>query len=296
MRNEKAIENEKMVMRVSLHSMIVNILLSVLKVFAGVVAKSSAMVSDGVHSASDVFSTIVVMIGYKLSMRDSDENHQYGHERLECVAALLLAFILCATGIGIGYSGIQRIFNINEVPIEAPGYLALVAAVVSIIVKEGMYWYTKHTATLVNSGAMLADAWHHRSDAFSSIGSLVGILGAKLGYPICDPLASIIICGFIIKAAYDIFKDAVDKMMDTSCDTQTTDEMRGIITACEGVLAIDQLQTRLFGSRIYVDVEISADGEISLNEAHHIAEEVHTAIETHFEDVKHCMVHVNPAK
>lgn len=290
------LDNEKIVMRVSVNSMIVNVLLSIGKVLAGVIARSGAMISDGIHSASDVFSTFVVMIGYKMSAKESDANHQYGHERIECVAALLLAIILCGTGIAIGYGGVQKIIHAEEANLVMPGILALVAAFVSIIVKEGMYWYTRAAAKKVNSGALMADAWHHRSDALSSIGSMVGILGARLGYPICDPLASVIICVFIVKAAYDIFKDAIDKMMDTACDVETMNKMRTVILTQAGVVGIDQIQTRLFGARIYVDVEIAADGNMSLNEAHGIAEQVHEAIEKNFEDVKHCMVHVNPVE
>jgi cation diffusion facilitator family transporter len=290
----RAEKNEKIVMKVSVNSLIVNVLLSIGKVSAGVMASSGAMVSDGIHSASDVFSTFIVMIGYKLSSKESDEKHQYGHERIECVAALLLAVILCATGIAIGYEGVQKIIYANELNLAMPGILALVAAIVSIFVKEGMYWYTRDAAKKVNSGALMADAWHHRSDAMSSIGSMVGIIGARLGYPICDPLASVIICVFIVKASYDIFKDAINKMLDTACDNETVEKMRKVIEGQAGVMGIDQLQTRLFGARIYVDVEIVADGEITLSEAHEIAEQVHEAIEKHFEDVKHCMVHVNP--
>lgn len=290
----KVADNEKIVMKVSVNSMIVNVILSIAKVFAGVVARSGAMISDGIHSASDVFSTFVVIIGYKMSAKESDENHQYGHERMECVAALLLAIILCITGIAIGYGGIQKIIHADELNLEMPGMLALIAAIVSIIVKEGMYWYTRDAAKKVNSGALMADAWHHRSDALSSVGSMVGIIGARLGYPICDPLASVIICVFIVKASYDIFKDAINKMMDTACDAETMNKMREVILSQEGVVDIDQIQTRLFGARIYVDVEIVADGNMTLNEAHDIAEQVHRAIEENFEDVKHCMVHVNP--
>lgn len=291
----KIIENGKIVMKVSINSMIVNVLLSIIKVIAGIVARSGAMVSDGIHSASDVFSTFVVMIGYKMSAKESDENHQYGHERIECVAALLLAIILCSTGIAIGYKGLLNIIYAEELNLEMPGMLALAAAIISIIVKEGMYWYTRNAARKVNSGALMADAWHHRSDALSSVGSMVGIIGARLGYPICDPLASVIICVFIVKASYDIFKDAINKMMDTACDVETMHKMKEVILAQKGVLKIDNMQTRLFGARIYVDVEIAVEGSMTLREAHEIAEEVHSAIEKNFEDVKHCMVHVNPA-
>lgn len=292
----KAEENAKIVMRVSAKSMIANIILSVGKVTAGVIASSGAMVSDGIHSASDVLSTIVVIIGYKLSAKESDEHHQYGHERIECVAALILAGILCATGLIIGYEGVLKIIHASESNLAMPGILALIAAIASIVVKEGMYWYTRAAANKVNSGALMADAWHHRSDAMSSIGSMVGIIGARLGYPICDPLASVIICVFIVKAAYDIFMDAINKMLDTACDKETVGRMRDIILSQEGVTGIDQMQTRLFGARIYVDVEIAANRHMTLSEAHTIAEQVHEAIENNFQEVKHCMVHVNPAE
>ncbi|WP_352400662.1 cation diffusion facilitator family transporter [Anaerotignum sp.] len=283
-------------MRVSVNSMIVNLVLSIGKVAAGFVARSGAMISDGIHSASDVFSTFVVIIGYRMSAKESDDNHQYGHERIECVAALLLAMILCATGIAIGYGGVKKIIHADQLSLAMPGVLALIAAIISIGVKEGMYWYTRAAAKKVNSGALMADAWHHRSDAVSSVGSMVGIIGARLGYPICDPLASVIICVFIVKAAYDIFKDAVNKMMDTACDVETIGKMKEVILSQAGVVGIDQIQTRLFGARIYVDVEIAADGSMTLGEAHEIAEQVHGAIEKNFEEVKHCMVHVNPSE
>lgn len=294
--DERAKQNEKIVMRVSLYSMIANIALSVLKVLAGLVAHSGAMVSDGIHSASDVFSTVVVVIGYRLAGKESDEKHQYGHERIECVAAVLLAMILCITGFAIGLTGLKKIIGQESMALEVPGLLALAAAGISIVVKEGMYWITRGAAKKVNSSALMADAWHHRSDSLSSIGSMAGILGARLGYPICDPIASVVICVFIVKAAYEIFRDAVDKMMDTACDAETLEKIREVILSQTGVQGIDRLQTRLFGARIYVDVEIAVDGELPLREAHYIAEGVHEAIEQNFAEVKHCMVHVNPAE
>ena len=140
----------------------------------------------------------------------------------------------------------------------------------------------------------MADAWHHRSDAFSSIGALIGIAGARLGFPICDAIASLIICFFIVKASLEIFKDAIDKMIDRSCDTETEEAIKQCILSHEGVLNIDFSQTRVFGNKIYVDVEISADGQSTLNEAHMIAEQVHSSIESQFTKVKHIMIHVNP--
>ena len=283
----------KTAVKVSTVSIILNIILSQLKLVAGIFGKSMAMLSDAVHSLSDVFGSIIVIIGVKISKKKEDSDHQYGHDRMECVAAIILAVILFATGIGIGINGLEQIIKGVEGN-KAPGLVALVAAVVSIATKEWMYWYTRGAARKINSGALMADAWHHRSDALSSVGAFIGILGARMGYPILDPIASVVICIFIGKAAYDIFKDAVDKMVDKSCDEKTIQKMRELIASQAGVENIDLLQTRLFGAKIYVDIEIAADKTLSLENAHEIAQRVHDAIEKNFPLVKHCMVHVNP--
>ena len=280
--------------RVSVQTILLNIILSAGKLIAGLVAHSGAMISDAVHSASDVLSTILVIVGVRMAGKQSDATHEYGHERMECVVAILLSVILLLTGLGIGGVGIQKILNRASNPIQAPGMLALWAAIVSIVVKEGMFWYTRAAAKKINSGALMADAWHHRSDALSSIGSFAGILGARLGYPILDPIASLIICLFIIKVSVDIFKDAIDKMVDKSCSKQVEDEIRSLVCAQDGVLRLDLLHTRMFGNKIYVDLEISADASQSLEQAHQIAETVHRMVEQNFPAVKHCMVHVNP--
>lgn len=286
--------DKRIAMKVSIISIIVNIGLSIFKLLAGLISHSGAMVSDAVHSASDVFSTVVVIIGFNISSKGSDKEHQYGHERLECIAALFLAAILFITGIGIGIDGIRKIGLGNYGQLAIPGLLALVAAIISIIVKEGMFWYTRHAAKKINSNSLMADAWHHRSDALSSVGSLIGVAGARLGFPILDPLASIVICLFILKAAYEIARDAVSRLVDQACDEKLVNEMRSVIQSQEGVLGIDLLKTRLFGNKIYVDVEIRVDGTLSVSEAHEIAHQVHDNIEEKFQYVKHCMVHVNP--
>lgn len=292
---KKANRNDKdIAMRVSTVSIMVNLLLSFFKLMAGIFGASGAMISDAIHSASDVFSTFIVMIGVTISNKKSDKEHPYGHERLECVASIILAVVLLATGIGIGMNGIQKIISGMDNVIEVPKSMALIAAIVSILVKEWMYWYTRAAAKKINSGALMADAWHHRSDALSSIGAFIGIFGARLGFPVLDPIASVVICIFIGKAALDIFKDATDKMVDKSCDEETVKEMRSLMMGETGVKGIDVLRTRMFGAKIYVDVEISVDENILLKEAHEIAEQVHEAIEKAFPQVKHCMVHVNP--
>ena len=282
-------------LRVSVVTIAANTLLSLAKLAAGVLARSGAMVSDAVHSASDVFSTLIVMIGVKLSARDSDREHPYGHERLECVAAIVLAVILLMTGLFIGYEGLRRIVGAETGTLPVPGPLALVAAVVSIAVKEAMFWYTRRYAKLLDSSALMADAWHHRSDALSSVGALLGIAGARLGFPVLDPLASVVICVFIGKAAAHVFFDAVNKMVDRSCDEETEDAIRRRALSHEKVLAVDLLRTREFGSRVYIEMEISVDGRLPLTEAHTVAESVHDDIEAAFPKVKHIMIHVNPA-
>lgn len=285
---------EKVAMRVSVVSIVGNLVLSLFKLVAGIFAHSGAMISDAIHSASDVFSSFVVIIGVKISTKESDKKHPYGHERLECVAAIMLATILCITGIGIGYSALLNIIRGEYEKLVVPGVLALVAAVVSIVSKEAMFWYTKMNAKRIDSSALMADAWHHRSDALSSVGALIGIVGARLGMPVLDSVASLVICIFIEKAAYDIFMDAVGKMVDCACDEETETAMREHALQQEGVLGVDLLRTRMFGNKIYVDIEICADGNKTLKEAHEIAEQVHDSIEEHFPKVKHIMVHVNP--
>lgn len=286
--------NERLAIKVTRDCVIGNVILSVFKLFAGIMAHSGAMLSDAVHSFSDVFSAFIVVVGVKLANKKSDKDHPYGHERLECVAAIILAAILFATGAGIGYSGIRKIISGNYGELVIPGALALAAAVVSIVVKEVMYWYTIAAARKIDSTALIAGAWHHRSDAFSSVGSFVGIFGARNGYPVLDSIASVIICLFIIKAAVDIFNEAIGKMTDKACGDTFVGEVREVILAQNGVVRIDQLRTRLFGDKMYVDTDISIDGTIPLNDAHKIAHNVHDAIEAEFPKVKHCMIHMNP--
>ena len=286
-------EENKIVNRLSRVGILGNMLLAAFKLFAGILGKSGAMVSDAVHSLSDVFATFIAWIGVRLSKREEDPEHPYGHERLECIASLLLGLILAGTGVGIGWSGVRKLLW-ERGSIEIPTLLPLIAAIVSVAVKEGMFQYTMHYAKKLDSAAFKADAWHHRSDALSSVGSFIGIGMAKLGYPIMDPIASLIICALILKVAFDISRDAVSKMLDTSCGSAFEQRLRAFIGSQSGVERIDLLRTRQFGNKIYVDLEIAVESDISLRNAHGIAERVHSAVEGEFPNVKHVMIHVNP--
>lgn len=285
-------EEERQATRISAFSIAVNFILAVGKLTAGLTAHSTAMVSDAVHSASDILTTVIVIVGVRLSYRQPDEGHPYGHERLESAATLILAMLLGMTGLGIGYTALQHLFFQAE--LQSPGAAALFVALTSIVVKEGMYRITKKTAQAIHSEALMADAWHHRSDAFSSIGAFIGIFTARHGLTLMDPLAGLVICVLILSAAADLFRQALDKMVDKACDAEIVDQMRKAVLREAGVQSVDLIRTRLFGSRVYVDIEIGADGGLSLTDSHWIAEAVHHTIETQFPMVKHCMVHVNP--
>lgn len=284
--------NEKIAIKVSVISIILNCLLTLIKFISGVISKSSAMISDSVHSLSDVLSTFVVIIGVKISNKKADSDHPYGHERIECVSAIILSGMLFVVGALIGINGIKNVTNSSN--LVMPGVLALIASIISIISKEAMYQYTIRVSKKINSAALKADAWHHRSDALSSIGSFIGILGSRLGFKIFDPLASVIISLCIIKVSIDIFKDAIDKMVDKSCDKEVIDKVISVIEKNESVKNIDDIKTRQFGNKAYVDVEISVDENLLLKDAHKVAEEIHNSVENEINIVKHCMVHVNP--
>lgn len=288
-------DERDVVRRLSLTGIVGNAALSAFKLFAGVAGQSSAMVSDAAHSLSDVLATLIALVGVLLSKRAADDDHPYGHERFESVAALLLGLILLATGGLIGKVGLEALLSGNDARRGSPGLIALAAAVVSIAVKEAMYWYTRRCALHLNSAAFMADAWHHRSDALSSVGSLIGIAGARMGYPALDPAAGVAICLVIVAVALRTTRDALGQLLDTSCGRSYNRELANFIAAQEGVVRVDLLRTRRFGNRVYVDLEIAVDGDESLRKAHSVAERVHLRVEQRFPGVKHIMIHVNPA-
>lgn len=283
--------NYKLGIKVSVVTIIINVVLSIIKILAGIIGNSSAILADGIHTLSDVLTSIIVIIGLKVSSKDADKRHPYGHEKFELIFAKILSIILAATGIFIGYKGIKILISGN---IQVPARIALVAAVASIITKEVMYRYTIRAADKIKSVSMRADAWHHRSDVFSSIGTFIGVLGARLGFEILDPIAGIIVSILIIKVGLDLYIESIGGLVDEAADEETISKIRKLTMDVEGVLGIKTLKTRTFGNKIYVDIDILVDKDITVKKGHKIAEHVHDIVEERIEEVKHCMIHVEP--
>lgn len=268
-----------------------NLLLAFVKITIGYLGKSAAVVADGFHSLSDIFTTIGVVIGIKYAVKPEDKEHPYGHEKIEPLITKILAIFLFVTAIFIFYNSI---LNINNGKYTRPLAITLFVAALSVIIKEWMYRYTKKGGKLIGSSALVADAWHHRADAFSSIGVLLGAFIARYGHPIFDPIVSIIVSIIIIKIASKLFLNSANELMDCSADDEAIDLIVNYITNVEGVIKIDDLKTRKHGNKLYVDVEISVNKNTTFCDAHNIAEIVHVGIENNIDTVKHCMVHVNP--
>ncbi|CCC57979.1 cation diffusion facilitator family transporter [Caloramator australicus] len=286
-------DREKIGTKTSWITIFINTALCIFKLLAGFVGKSSAMVADGVHTLSDILATFIVILGLKISSREEDEKHPYGHEKFEPVFAKIISIVLIITGFLIGYEGIKKLVS-GEIAV--PGRIALMAALISIIVKEAMYWYTIIVARKIKSISMEADAWHHRSDAFSSVGTFVGIFAARLGYKFFDPLAAVVVSFFIIKVGVDFYLRATKELVDEAVDKETVEKIKKVVLEVEGVKGIQDLKTRIFGHKVYVDLEIYVDERLTVKEGHDIAQRVHDALEEEVDCIKHCMVHIEPAK
>lgn len=286
----------KIIFKVSILSIIVNVLLTVFKIIFGVLFNSFSLVSDAIHSLSDVFSTFVVMIGAFYAKKESDDDHNYGHEKFESVAGIFLSLFLMAFAVLTLSSAVRVFFEIinNTNEYISPSKFALIAAFVSIVTKELMFRYTVNIAEKIKSPALKADAWHHRSDALSSIASFIAIIGSLIGFNICDPIGSVIICILIFKVALDILKESVNQITDKAAPSLLTESISSSILENSDVLSIVEIKTRAHASKLYVDVSITVDKNISVYEGHEIAEKIHDDIENKFEDVLHMNVHVEP--
>ena len=291
---------EKEIARVTLTGSVVNLLLVGLKAVAGIVGHSAAMISDAVHSLSDFVTDIVVLIFVRISGRPQDEDHDYGHGKYETVATLFIGLALAAAAIGIVVNGAGKLARwLQGEDLPSPGKLALWAALISIVAKELLYQYTRIKGRKLNSKALEANAWHHRSDALSSIGAAIGIGGAIIlgnRWTVLDPLASIVVGAMLVKVAWDLLGPSFGELTDSSLPAATEQEMLAVIKGVEGVEDPHNLRTRRIGNRIAAEVHIRLDGNQSLEEAHEKASEVERRFRDRFGAESHIIVHMEPKK
>lgn len=289
---------EKEIYKVTIVGSAVNMVLLLLKFLAGVVGHSSAMIADAAHSLSDFVTDIVVLVFVKVSNKPQDKSHDYGHGKYETLAMTVIGVALMVVAIGIIAKGSMKIAAwANGEVLEAPGQLAFWAAIISIAMKEAVYRYSIITARKVNSKAVEANAWHHRSDALSSIGTAIGVGGAIfLGqrWTILDPIASVVVGAFIVKVAFDLLKDGIGDLMEQSLPEKVEDEIMGMVSALPGIVKPHNLRTRRIGNNYAIELHIMMDGNISLKEAHDKATEVENLLRQHYGKETHVAIHVEP--
>lgn len=289
---------EKEIYKVTLIGSAVNAVLIILKFVAGILGRSSAMVADAVHSLSDFVTDIIVLIFVKIAGKPKDKSHDYGHGKFETLATLIIGLILAVAGVALMINGIKLVIHSlhgNELP--RPTWLALVIAVISILSKEWLYRYTSGKGREVNSQAVVANAWHHRSDAVSSGGTLIGIAGAMfLGehWRILDPLAAIVVSFFIIKSGYDIMKPCISELLEASLPETQEQEIIDLVKGIEGIREVNNLRTRRIGNNVAIDLNARMDGTQSLSDAHAKATLAEQAIKKHFGDNSIINIHMEP--
>lgn len=291
---------EKEIYKVTLCGGVVNLLLLVFKFVAGITAHSSAMIADAVHSLSDFVTDIVVIAFVRISGKPQDEDHEYGHGKYETFATAMIGAALLFVGIGIfadSASGIVGFMRGER--LEAPGMLAFVAALVSVLSKEAVYRYTVIKGRRLNSKAVIANAWHHRSDALSSIGTMAGIGGAIfLGntWRVLDPLAALVVSLFVIRVAWQLVKPSIDELLEKSLPKEMEDTITAVILSFKGVRSPHHLRTRYIGNTIAIEVHIRLDGSMTLNEAHDITKGIEAALKEKFGERTHIGIHMEPWK
>ena len=280
--------------KVTLITILLNIGLTILKILAGILGNSTAIIADGLHSASDIITSIGILIGNKISRKPRDDEHQYGHEKAESLVSFILAAVLIGIALKIGYDGFKDLININNILV--PNALPLVVALISIAVKEYQYQITIRVAKKINSSSLKADAWHHRSDAFSSIAAFIGIGGAMLGFKILDPIASIIVAIVVIKVGIEILKSACDELMDSSISKEDIREIKSLIDNNKKIYGIKDFKSRKYGSIAYIDMSIFIDKSKTLEEAHDIADNLEHSIISNLNYIKEINIHTEPYK
>lgn len=293
-------EREKEIYKVTIVGSFVNFLLLIFKFVSGIVGHSAAMIADAVHSLSDFVTDILVLVFVKISSKPADKDHRYGHGKFETLATAIIGAVLLAVGIGIFYQGATSIYAVyNGQVLSSPGYIALIAAAVSIVSKEAVYWYTVIKGKKLNSQAVVANAWHHRSDAFSSIGTLLGIGGAILGgekWAVLDPIAAVVVSIFIVKVAISILNGSLQELLEHALPKTVQEEIKQLILSVDGVSEPHHLRTRRVGSNYAIEVHIRMDGNLSLNEAHHITSLVEKKLKEKYGEGTNLSVHAEPLK
>lgn len=291
-------DREKKIYRITLTGTAVNVVLVVLKFLAGIFGRSSALIADAVHSLSDFVSDIVVLIFIKIAGKPRDDGHDYGHGKFETLATLIIGVLLGVAGVGLMIEGVETVIrSVKGELLPRPTMIALIVALVSILSKEWLYHYTVRGGRKIGSQAVIANAWHHRSDAISSVGTLVGVAGAMfLGerWRILDPIAAIVVSVLIIKSAYDIIRPSINELLEASLPGEQEDEIRNLVTAVPGILDAHNLRTRRIGNGIAVDLHARMDGRQSLLDAHRLATEAEQAIKARFGDNSIINIHMEP--
>lgn len=278
--------------KVTILSIFLNIILGSFKIFAGVVAHSTAMLADGVHSLSDVITSMGVLIGIFIAKKPKDKDHNYGHEKAETLAGFVLALVLLMVGLEIGFKAVESMMHLEK--IKTPGYLALVAAAISIGVKEFQYHITMSVAKKYDLQLLVADAWHHRSDSISSVGALLGIIGSMMGYKFLDPLAGFVVALLILKVSLDVLKNTSNGLMDGSLSADKNQLLRKLILNHKEVKSIDQIRTRVHGSMAYADITIKVDENMSVKVAHDLTETIEKEVKKEIKEIADLLVHVEP--
>lgn len=278
--------------KVTIQSIVWNVILTIIKIIAGIIGKSNAMVADGLHSASDIVSSIGVLIGNYVSATPQDKEHNYGHEKAETLVSFVLSLLLIFVSLTIGFEAIKSLFDLDS--IQVPTVLPLIVSAISILIKEYQYRITIKIANKINSPSLKADAWHHRSDALSSVAAFIGIGGSMLGFKALDPVASIAVALFVAKVGFDILKNSVNELMDLSIDEEQSNQIITIAEKTEGVRNLGELKTRKHGAMAYVDLTICVDGKLTVIEGHDIAHKLERQIIDGMEFVKGITVHVEP--
>lgn len=291
---------EKEIYKVTLIGSAVNAVLIALKFVAGFAGRSSAMVADAVHSLSDFISDVIVLVFVKIAGKPKDKGHDYGHGKFETLASMIIGLLLIGVGIGLMVNGIESVIrSIHGEALQRPTMLALIIAIAAIISKEWLYRYTLKEGKKLNSQAVMANAWHHRSDAVSSLGTLVGVAGAMfLGerWRILDPLAAIVVSVFIVKSGYDIVKPCISELLEASLPEDKEKEIMDLVTGVPGIVFVHNLRTRRIGNGIAVDLHAKMDGNLTLSEAHEKATAAENAIKSAFGDNSIINIHMEPAK